>query len=125
MTKETILIIDDELDLVILLKMRLEHLGYQVFYLRSGKNALETVKNKKPDLIILDIMMPDRDGCDICYELKHNPDTASIPVIIFTAHSEWKKDMGDVSKFIKADDYVPKPFEPEVLLEKIRKLLKK
>jgi len=124
MTNQKILIVDDELDLLNLVKTRLEFHGYQVLYLNSGKDAVKTVQEKKPDLVILDIMIPDKNGYDICYELKNNANTTSIPVILFTAKPEWKKEMGELGKFVKADDYISKPFESQVLLEKIKKLLK-
>jgi len=124
MGNKKILIVDDEPELSSLVKTRLEYHGYQVSLWNSGKDALKKVQEVKPDLIILDIMLPDKNGYDICYELKNNSDTASIPVILFTAKEEWKGDMGEVGQFVKADDYISKPFMSEALLEKIKRLLK-
>jgi len=118
-----ILLIDDEADLLNLLKERLEFHGYEAVYLNSGKGAVKFILDEKPDLILLDIMLPDKNGYDICLELKNNPQTAAIPVIIFTAKAQWQKDMAALGKFVKADDYLFKPFEAEELLGKIEHLL--
>ena len=123
MSKKKVLIIDDEVDLFILLRERLEYYGYEVLYLNSGREALRTVREKRPDLVLLDIMLPDRNGYDICFDLKRSSDTASIPVIIFTAKTEWKKEMKELCDFVKADDYISKPFEADVLLAKIKRLI--
>lgn len=124
MAKQKILIIDDEVDLLEMLKMRLESQDYEVLYLNSGEDAIKTIQEEKPDLIMLDIMLPDKNGCDICFELKRNEDTASIPVIIFTAKPDWKEVMDTLGKFVKADGYMSKPFESQELMDKIKKLLK-
>ncbi|MFH1046123.1 MAG: response regulator transcription factor [Candidatus Omnitrophota bacterium] len=122
--KKKILIIDDEQNLLDLLKQRLEHHGYEVMYLNYGMDAVDIAITAKPDLIMLDISIPDKDGYDICYELKHSPDTVKIPVIIFTAKDEWKKHLDEMSEYVKADDFVAKPFDAKVLLAKIQQLLK-
>ena len=119
-----ILIIDDEPDLLNLVKARLEYYSYEVLYLGAGKDAIKAIHEKNPDLIILDIMLPDKNGYDICYEIKNNPDAASIPIILFTAKEEWKDSMSDIGKFVKADAYITKPFDSQVLLTKIKELLK-
>lgn len=123
MENKKILLIDDEVELLELLKARLQYEGYDVIYLDSGKDAARVAQEKKPDLILLDIMMPGKDGYDVCAELKkEGSDTASIPVIIFTAKSDWQKEMDSLGKFVKADDYISKPFDTEVLLAKIKRL---
>ncbi|MBN3039112.1 MAG: response regulator [Candidatus Omnitrophica bacterium] len=124
MSGKKILIIDDELYLFELLKERLEFNGYEVMQLDTGANAQAVIMEKKPDLIILDIMLPDNNGYDICYEIKHTEETASIPVIIFTAKEDWKKRIEEMCQYVKADDYVAKPFEPQELLDKIKRLIK-
>ena len=125
MLAQSILLIDDDLELVNLLKQFLNHNGYEVFALTTGKNAIRTVQEKKPDLILSDIILPDKNGYDICYELKRNPDTASIPIILLTGKPDWKKEIEGMSKFVKADDDICKPFDLQELLEKIKKLLLK
>lgn len=124
MAKKKILIVDDEPFLLELLKQRLEYNGYEVLYLNCGQDAVETTKSKKPDLVLLDIMLPDRNGYDICYEIKHTDETAAIPVIIFTAKEDWKKHIEEMCKYVKADDFAAKPFDPQELLDKIKRLLK-
>ena len=125
MSKKRVLIIDDEADLFILLRERLEYYGYEVSYLNSSKDVLKVIQGKRPDLILLDIMLPDKNGYDICFDLKRSSDTASIPIVIFTAKIEWKKEMKELCDFVKADDYISKPFEAEVLLTKIKGLVEK
>ena len=125
MAKVKILVIDDEQDLLDLVKLRLEHHGYVVVYLNSGEGALEKIRKEKPDLILLDIMMPGKNGYDVCYELKHDDATKAIPVIMFTAKPQWLKEISEISEFVLADDYIYKPFEAQDLLEKIGRLLKK
>ncbi len=124
MAKRKILIVDDEPHLLELLKERLEHNDYEVLYLNCGKDAVKVTTEQQPDLVILDIMLPDKNGYDICYEIKHSDQTAAIPVIIFTAKEDWKGYMNEMCTYVKADDFVAKPFEAEELLKKIRKLIK-
>ena len=117
----TIFIADDELDFVSTLKSRLEFEGFVVITAADGKEALQRITDEKPDLILLDIMMPTMNGYQVCRELKTNPDTRPIPVLMLTAKSQesdrfWGKEAG-------ADDYVTKPFDMEDLIEKIGGLL--
>ncbi|MBM3255073.1 MAG: response regulator [Candidatus Omnitrophica bacterium] len=123
--KRKILIIDDEPDLLKVIKNRLESWGFEVFSWTTGAGALKQVLEIRPDLIILDIMLPDINGYDLCYKIKKTPEISSIPVIVATAKQEWQEDMGDIGRFAKADDCIPKPFEPDILFEKINKLLSK
>ena len=123
MPNKKVLIIDDERDLFELVKIRLESQDYEVLYLESAQGALQFIREKKPDLILLDIVMPDKNGYDLCYEIKHDENTASIPVVLFTAKLEWKIKMDELCKFVKADDYISKPFESQELLDKIKGLL--
>ena len=117
----TIFIADDELDFASTLRSRLEFEGFVVTTAVDGKEALQRIPDEKPDLILLDIMMPTMNGYQVCRELKINPDTRRIPVLMLTAKSQesdkfWGKEAG-------ADDYVTKPFDMEDLIEKIRGLL--
>lgn len=125
MGKKKILIIDDEVDLVTLVKMRLELHNYHIIPLYTSKRSLEIAKREKPDLILLDIMMPDKDGYEVCRELKSDETTADIPIILFTAKPEQKKYLKTGTESIGADDYILKPFDIENLLEKIEGQLKK
>ncbi len=117
----TIFIADDELDFVSTLKSRLEFEGFVVATAADGKEALQRIPREKPDLILLDIMMPAMNGYQVCRELKGNADTRSIPILMLTAKSQesdkfWGKEAG-------ADDYVTKPFDMEELIEKIKGML--
>ena len=119
----TIFIADDELDFVSTLRSRLEFEGFGVTTAADGKEALQRIMHEKPDLILLDIMMPAVNGYQVCRELKENSETSSIPIIMLTAKSQesdkfWGREAG-------ADDYVTKPFDMEELLEKIGDLLDK
>lgn len=120
--KKRILVVDDEADLVEMLKMRLEANNYEVMFAYDGQEALDKARKEKPDLIILDLMLPKMDGYKVCRMLKFDEKYKKIPIILFTARAqESDQKMG---KEVGADAYVTKPFEPKVLLGKIEELLK-
>ncbi|MDD5109233.1 MAG: response regulator [Candidatus Omnitrophica bacterium] len=119
-----ILIIDDEGDILKLAKTRLEANGYKVITLDSGENAVEIAKNEKPNIILLDIVMPGKDGYDVCKELKADQITCKIPVIIFTAQYPQEEYVKIKSVATRADDYILKPFESQELISKIKLLIK-
>ena len=122
--KKKILVIDDEGDLLKLVKTRLEVSGYDVITLNSGMRAMQVAKSEKPDLVLLDIVMPGKNGCDVCRELKADEVTRVIPVIVFTAHYPEEEYVKTGSKDIGADDYMIKPFDPQTLLIKIKTLIR-
>lgn len=119
-----ILVIDDEGDILKMARTRLEANGYKVITLDSGESALATVKSEKPDIILLDIVMPGKSGYDVCKELKADQSTCQIPAIIFTAYYPQEEDVKLRSAISCADDYILKPFESQELLAKIKLLLK-
>lgn len=119
-----ILVIDDEGDVLKLTRTRLEANGYKVTTLDSGENAVEAAKSGKPDIILLDIVMPGKDGYDVCKELKTDRATCKIPVIIFTAYYPEEEDVMIKSVITCADDCILKPFESQELLVKVKLLLK-
>ncbi|MFA6349447.1 MAG: response regulator [Candidatus Omnitrophota bacterium] len=122
MAKKRILLVDDEAELVELVKMRLEANGYDILTAYDGKEALDVAKKEMPDLIILDLMLPQIDGYKVCRMLKFDEKYKKIPIIIFTARAlDTDKKVG---MEVGADDYIVKPFEPELLLMKIKDLLK-
>jgi len=123
MTKKKILIIDDEIDLVNLVKMRLEFHDYAVIPLYTSKRAVEISERENPTLILLDVMMPDLNGYQVCSALKSNEKTKDIPVILFTANSVEFKKLSEEYKNIGASGYIAKPFEPEALLTKVKELI--
>lgn len=123
MAKKRLLLVDDERDLVDLIKMRLEASGYEVLVAYDGQEALEKARSEKPDLIILDIMLPKIDGYKVCRMLKFDESYRAIPIIMFSARAqESDKKTGER---VGADAYIVKPFEPGLLLNKISELLAK
>ena len=119
-----ILVIDDEGDLLKLTRTRLEASGYRVSTFDGGDRAVETAKSEKPDLILLDIVMPGKGGCEVCRELKADPATRNIPVVVFTAQYPEEEYIKVNTEEIGADDYILKPFDAQVLLAKIKFLTK-
>ena len=115
-----ILVADDESDVVELLKFLLEKDGYSVMTAANGKDALDLVKNEKPDLVLLDVMMPEMDGYSVQNQLLENPETKSIPVIILTAKGQLR-DVFAMAGNVKA--YIEKPFDPKALRTKIQESL--
>lgn len=114
-----ILLVDDEVDLVELLKIRLESNGYDVLAAHNGKECLHEAKANLPDLIILDVLMPEMDGYTTLRELKKEDETKDIPVIILTA----KGKMRDLFEVEGIDDYMVKPFDDDELLLRIKRAL--
>lgn len=121
MMAKKILIIDDEPDLVDMLSFRLEAHGFGVVSALNGPTGLEKAKSDKPDLILLDLMMPGMDGFQVAKRLKGDPNTAGIPIIVFTAAVN--PELSQRVSEIHALDYITKPFESKDLLEKVKKVL--
>lgn len=119
--KKKILLIEDEPDLVELLEMRLAGNGFDVETARNGLDGFNKAVETKPDLIILDVVMPVMDGYEVCMKLKDDPGTKSIPVIVLTATGE--KDVARRVKRFGADDCILKPHDTEELLGSINSLL--
>lgn len=119
--EKKILIVDDEQDLVEMMKMRLEAVGYNVISAADGQAALDLARKEKPDLIILDIMLPKMDGYKVCALLKKDSRYSGIPILMFTAKAQ-DSDM-KMGEEAGANGYVTKPFEPEVLLKKIKEFV--
>ena len=116
-----ILVVDDEPHFLLLVKSRLEGNGYQTVEATDGVEALRKAKEEKPDLILLDLMLPKMDGYKVCGFLKKDSRYAKIPIVLFSARAQAADiKMGEE---VGADGYLTKPFEPDSLLEKIRKLL--
>lgn len=122
MDKKKILLVDDEEDLRKMLKFRLEALEYDVLEAKDGQQGLERARSDKPDLIILDLMLPKIDGFKVCRMLKFDERYKNIPVIMFTARAQ--KEDEELGKQMGADAYITKPFEPEVLMKEIKKLVR-
>ena len=120
--KKKILVIDDEPDICATVKARLEANNFNVFYCLSGKEGLNKVKEARPDLIILDLMMPLMDGFEVCRRLKNDVQTSSIPVVVLTALEQEEAAKKAIS--LGAEGYLVKPFEQESLLFTVREFLK-
>lgn len=116
----TILVIDDELDILTLAIARLETSGYNVLKAETAEEGLAILKKKRPDLILLDILLPGMQGDELCRILKKDSGLKSIPVILFTASIVRVQAK---IKEIGADDYIIKPFEPDMLIYKIKRLI--
>ena len=121
-----ILIVDDDLDFCEATKIILESKSYNVSLAYNGKDGLEKIRSEKIDLVILDVMMPEMNGYDVCVVMKAEPELSRIPVILLTAVNQemfrttFTKEMGLMTE---ADDYIAKPVEPEELVEAIEALL--
>ena len=122
MNSKRILIVDDEEGIVTVVKMYLEHHHYEVITANDGQEGLDKAKVEKPDLIVLDLMLPRMNGYKVCGLLKNDTRYAKIPVILFSAKTQ-EKDM-ELGQEVGADAYLTKPFEPDVLLAKIEELIK-
>jgi len=118
-----ILIVDDEKDILQFLSYNLEKEGYQVSTALNGVLALDIAKKIKPDLIILDVMMPEMDGISTCSELRKIPETQNSLILFLTARSEEYSELAGFNA--GADDYVTKPIKPKLLISRIKALLKR
>lgn len=120
--KKRILCIEDEAEMIDLTRLVLEREGFEVLGAVGGSQGLEIVKREKPDLVLLDLMMPDIDGWEVYRQMKADEDSAQIPVIVVTAKAQSiDKVLG--LQVAKVDDYITKPFGPKELLESIHRIL--
>jgi len=121
--RERILLVDDEADIVELLEYNLRQAGYTVVTARDGTTALAEVRRQRPDLILLDWMLPDIAGTEVCKRLRRDSSTQTIPIMMITAKSE---EIDRVVGFeLGADDYVVKPFSPRELVLRIGAVLRR
>ncbi len=118
-----ILIVEDEADISRLIEFQFKQAGFPVRAVSDGASALEQVKKLRPKLIILDLMLPDMDGKDICRALKADPQTQKIPILMLTARAE---ELDRIVGFeLGAEDYVTKPFSPRELVLRVKAILKR
>lgn len=122
MAAAKILCIEDEPDMVDLMRLLLTRKGYQFLGAKGGRDGLQIAQEQQPDLILLDIMMPDMDGWQVYQTLRKDERTASIPVIVVTARAKTDEQLRALRE-AKVDDYITKPFGPAQLLESIEKNL--
>jgi two-component system alkaline phosphatase synthesis response regulator PhoP len=118
MTK--ILVVDDDPGIVKLVRAYLEQAGYYVFTAQDGKKALQIFRHDKPDLVVLDLMLPEMDGWDVCRALRKESD---VPIIMLTARVEESDKL--IGLELGADDYVTKPFSPRELVARVRSVLRR
>lgn len=119
----TVLVVDDEKDLVELVKYHLEKEGLKCLEARDGETALQMARERTPDLMVLDLMLPGVDGLEVCRKLRKDPKTSSIAIIMLTAKAE------EVDRIVGlemgADDYMVKPFSPRELLARVKAVLRR
>jgi two-component system phosphate regulon response regulator PhoB len=123
MAKPTILVVEDEAPLLTLLRYNLEKQGFRVEEATDGQEALLRVTESKPDLVLLDWMLPTLSGIEVCRQIRRKPATRDLPVIMVTARTEDQDAVRALD--IGADDYITKPFAVEALLARIRALLRR
>lgn len=118
-----ILVVEDEEDILQLAKLYLEKEGFRTCLARTGPDALKQVKAERPDLAILDLMLPDLDGLEVCKRLRADPQTALLPIIMLTAKAEESDTILGLE--LGADDYVTKPFSPKALVARVKALFRR
>jgi len=118
-----VLIVEDESDIGGLLAFHLEREGYQVARASSGADALRKIRASAPDLVLLDLMLPEMDGLEVCRRLRQDPATSSLPIVMLTAKGE------EVDRVLGlelgADDYIAKPFSPKEMVARVRAVLRR
>lgn len=121
--KKRILLIEDEEDIAALIKLQAEISGYKLHVEVDGVNGYRAIEREKPDLVILDIMLPGENGLDVCRKMKSHPDLKNIPVMILSAKGEELDVVLGLE--LGADDYITKPFSPKVLFSRIKAVLRR
>lgn len=121
--KKRILLVEDEEDIAALIKLQAEISGYKLHVEVDGINGFRAIEREKPDLVILDIMLPGQSGLDVCRKMKSHHELRNIPVIMLTAKSEELDVMLGLE--LGADDYVAKPFSPKILFSRIKAVLRR
>lgn len=123
MAKGKILIVEDEKDIVEMIEYNLKKEGYRTFATLNGEKAISLAKKEHLDLVILDLMLPNIDGFEICKQLKNNEITGQIPIIMLTAKSQEADKIAGLE--LGADDYMTKPFSPRELIARIKVVLRR
>jgi two-component system alkaline phosphatase synthesis response regulator PhoP len=121
MNKKRILIVDDEPDVLMLTSLRLEKHGYEILTAVNGRDAFDSIQKEKPDLVLLDLIIPVTYGTEVCRRVKNDENLKHIPIILYTAHGEVMTE--EKAKSFGADDYIAKPFDTEELMNKVERLL--
>lgn len=123
MYRERILLLEDEEDIATLVKIQAELSGYKLTVESDGLSGYRSIEKEKPDLVILDIMLPGQSGLDVCRKMKTHPDLKYIPVIIISAKNEELDVVLGLE--LGADDYVAKPFSPKVLFSRVKAIMRR
>lgn len=118
-----VLVVEDERDILELVKLYLEKEGFRTITATTGPEALSRTAEEKPDLLILDLMLPEIDGLEVCKRLRSSPDTALLPIIMLTAKAEESDTV--IGLELGADDYVTKPFSPKALVARVKALFRR
>jgi DNA-binding response OmpR family regulator len=117
------LVVEDDPDIAALIDRYLQKAGYSTDVTRSGRDVVAMVRRRPPDVLVLDLMLPDVDGFEICRALRSDPATAAVPIIMVTAKAEESDRIGGLE--LGADDYLTKPFSPNELVARVRALLRR
>jgi two-component system phosphate regulon response regulator PhoB len=123
MAKERILLVDDEEDILNLVKYNLEREGFKVEAVTTGEMAVRSARENVPDLILLDLMLPGMDGLDVCRILKNDKNVMKTPIVMLTAKGEDSDIVAGLE--LGADDYITKPFSPRVLVARVKAVLRR
>lgn len=123
MAREKILVVDDEEDIIELVRYNMAKEGYRIIGVTTGEQAISKARAELPDLILLDIMLPGVDGLEVCKILKADEKTAHIPIVMLTAKGEESDIVTGLE--LGADDYITKPFSPKVLIARIRAVFRR
>lgn len=123
MSKQTILVVDDEQDLLDLIEYNLRQEGYNVLKAENGKDGIQMAKEHMPDLVLLDIMMPQMDGIEVCDRMREDSTLSHIPIIFLTARSDEKTEIEGLNK--GADDFITKPISTTKLVSRIKAVLRR
>ena len=121
--EDTVLVVEDEADVADLLRYNLTNAGYNVLISAEGDKGLAIAREKRPDIIVLDLMLPGLTGHEVCRALKGDPNTVSIPIVMLTAKGEPHERVKGLE--LGADDYVTKPFSPRELVLRVQALLRR
>lgn len=123
MSKQTILVVDDEQDLLDLIEYNLRQEGYDVILAEDGQEGIQKAREHSPDLVLLDIMMPQMDGIEVCDRMREDPELSHIPIIFLTARSDEKTEIEGLNK--GADDFITKPISTSKLVSRIKAVLRR
>ncbi|MFG0330698.1 MAG: response regulator transcription factor [Phycisphaerales bacterium] len=123
MSDRRVLIVEDEADIAELIRFHVGREGYDAEVIASGQIALNEIRRNRPDLVILDLMLPDLDGLEVCRRTKWDPETRDTPILIVSAKGEETDIVTGLE--LGADDYVTKPFSPRVLMARMRNILRR